>query len=158
MPRKRKTQSGMAAQPIQAVPGTGYGQGIKQEQFARQMPAPNVRAGAARPPVSAPMRPQASRPTAPAVQPPQPVAQQMTTSAKPDLMAIAQQLRGGGGLLQAPTARPSEPVTAGLRIGPGGGPEMLSRPYGSPLTDMMMQLSRATGDPYFADLAQWSRA
>jgi hypothetical protein len=82
----------------------------------------------------------------------------MTTSAKPDLMAIAQQLRGGGGLLQAPTARPSEPVTAGLRIGPGGGPEMLSRPYGSPLADMMMQLSRATGDPYFAELAQRSRA
>jgi hypothetical protein len=157
MPRKRKTQSGMTAQPIQAVPGTGYGQGIKQEQFARQMPAPNVRAGAGRPPVSAPMRPQASSSTAPAAQPPQPVAQQMGGSQAPDLMAIAQKMRGETGLLQAPTARPNEPVTAGMNYGPGPGREALAQPYGSPLADMMMQLARATGDPYFNDLAQRSR-
>lgn len=151
MPRKRKTQTGMTAQPIQAVPGTGYGQGIKQEMLARQMPAPNVRAGAVTP-QSAPMRPQASPVAAPA---PQPVVQ--TAPQRPDLMAIAQQLRGQGGLLEQPTQRVNEPVTAGLNMGPGPGREALAQPYGSPLADMMMQLARATGDPYFTDLAQRSR-
>lgn len=151
MPRKRKTQTGMAAQPIQAVPGTGYGQGIKQEMLARQMPAPNVRAGAVAP-QSAPMRPQASPVAAPA---PQPIVQ--AAPQRPDLMAIAQQLRGQGGLLERPTQRPNEPVTAGLNMGPGPGREALAQPYGSPLADMMMQLARATGDPYFTDLAQRSR-
>lgn len=152
MPRKRKTMTGMTAQSIQAVPGTGYGQGVKQETLARQLPAPNVRAGAV-PPQSAPMRPQASPVAAPA---PQPVAQAAAPQ-RPDLMAIAQQLRGQGGLLEAPTARPNEPVTAGLNIGPGPGRGALAQPYGSPLADMMEQLSRATGDPYFSDLAARSR-
>lgn len=151
MPRKRKTQTGMAAQPIQAVPGTGYGQGIKQEMLARQMPAPNVRAGAVAP-QSVPMRPEASPVAAPA---PQPVVQ--AAPQRPDLMAIAQQLRGQAGLLERPTQRPNEPVTAGLNMGPGPGREALAQPYGSPLADMMMQLARATGDPYFTDLAQRSR-
>lgn len=151
MPRKRKTQTGMAAQPIQAVPGTGYGQGIKQEMLARQMPAPNVRAGAVAP-QSVPMRPEASPVAAPA---PQPVVQ--AAPQRPDLMAIAQQLRGQAGLLERPTQRPNEPVTAGLNVGPGPGREALAQPYGSPLADMMMQLARATGDPYFTDLAQRSR-
>jgi hypothetical protein len=30
-------------------------------------------------------------------------------------------------MLGAPTARPGEPVTAGLAAGPGGGPEMLNQ-------------------------------
>jgi hypothetical protein len=30
-------------------------------------------------------------------------------------------------MLSAPTARPGEPVTAGLATGPGGGPEMLNQ-------------------------------
>jgi hypothetical protein len=81
----------------------------------------------------------------------------MGGSQAPDLMAIAQKMRGETGLLQAPTARPNEPVTAGMNYGPGPGREALAQPYGSPLADMMMQLARATGDPYFNDLAQRSR-
>lgn len=38
--------------------------------------------------------------------------------------ALATRPPGGTGLL-APTARPAEPVTAGLPVGPGAGPEAL---------------------------------
>lgn len=61
-----------------------------------------------------------------------------------------------GGLLGAPTMRPGEPVTHGLTSGPGAGPEVLGNmaPNLSQIGDFYRKLSAATGDPYFAELAQ----
>lgn len=53
----------------------------------------------------------------------------------------------------APTARPDEPVTHGLPMGPGGGPEVLGNLGGSQAGQWMRRLSMLTGNPYFAALA-----
>lgn len=54
--------------------------------------------------------------------------------------------------LNAPTERPYEPITHGLPIGPGGGPEVLNLPTNS--TSMQLrQLASQTGDGLIADMA-----
>jgi len=54
--------------------------------------------------------------------------------------------------LNAPTNRPYEPITHGLPIGPGGGPEVLNTPTNS--TSMQLrQLAAQTGDTTMSDLA-----
>lgn len=70
-----------------------------------------------------------------------------------DLMAIAKQMAGTAGLLDQ-TSRPNEPVTAGLLSGPGPGPEVLQMRTGSPGRRVLEDLTRWTGDPYFARLAE----
>lgn len=55
--------------------------------------------------------------------------------------------------LNAPTQRPGEPVTAGLPIGMGPGPEVLPK-FGKPaLAQTLQALAEATGDQTFAYLA-----
>lgn len=82
---------------LQAVPtGRGYGE---RQKFEQQMGTPAARAATAGP-IAAP------RP------------------AGGDLAAALASFTGGSAVgLAAPTARPGEPPTAGLPIGPGGGPE-----------------------------------
>ena len=88
-------------QPVKAAPGGEYGQVTELKNAQRVIPLPNANAL------------------------PPPRVQQ------------AQPVPGGGGApliapgelnFEAPTERPNEPVTAGLPVGPGPGPEALNLP------------------------------
>ena len=68
------------------------------------------------------------------------------------VMAEAQKMADQGGLL-ARTDRPDEPVTAGLPVGPGPGPEAMTAKFGSPTLATLNRLFQATGDPMWARLA-----
>lgn len=80
------------------APGQTYGQGVAQQAAMKAVP------------IGAP--------------PPVPTASGASEQAPPDLEALAQ---GWQPLAGAPdqTARPNEPTTAGLSLGPGSGPEAL---------------------------------
>lgn len=52
------------------------------------------------------------------------------------------------------TARPGEPVTAGLPTGPGPGPAPTAPGYVTPLARTLVELYQATGDPTFMRLAR----
>jgi hypothetical protein len=64
------------------------------------------------------------------------------------------------GPLSGPTARPNEPVTAGLPIGAGPGPEAMPpspltmAPEGGKLSDTLTQIAQRTGSSAMAALAQ----
>jgi len=148
MPRKRQTQAGMPAQAVSPVGGQMYGAGVEQAALQQAMPAPQLQGASL--PATNPMQ-QATAPPAgqPPAAPPMPAADQFAA-----LMASAQQLKGQAGLLTAPSARPGEPVTAGLSLGPGPGTEALQARTGSPIGESWRRLSAATGDPYFAELAR----
>lgn len=69
---------------------------------------------------------------------------------------------GASGPFDRPTERPREPVTAGLPVGPGPGPEALG--LGPPITAgagnlavVLGQLASASGDSNLAMLAQRAR-
>ena len=92
--------------PVAAIPGQQYGEQAQQVADQRAIPTgPQPVAGGGAP---APAAPAAGGP--------------------PDLSALAAQFSGPGNSLSLtrPTERPNEPVTHGLPIGPGGGPEVLS--------------------------------
>lgn len=80
------------------VPGQGYGEAAQQRAAQQQIPMgpPPAPAGASSP---SPAGPMSAIPGAPLV--------------------------GASGSLTRPTERPNEPVTHGLPVGPGGGPEIL---------------------------------
>lgn len=52
---------------------------------------------------------------------------------------------GGLGDLFDPTARPNEPLTAGMPFGPGAGPNPFTQESGDPELDILRELYRATG-------------
>lgn len=139
MPRARKTQSGRPAQPLSQVPSQYYGAGVEMQQLERAMPVP----APATPPTVAP------GPAAPGGAPGgEPPARDIGA-----VLAAAAQLRGQTGLMTAPTMRLTEPITAGLRQGPGAGPEALRGRTGTPAGDMLRMLTQQTGQPEFAMLA-----
>lgn len=149
MPRKPKTQTGRRAQGIEAIAGQTYGRGVEQEELQRAMPAPNS-AAEAQTQIARQAQAAASPPQA-AGAPPQP----MDFGA---LLAAAQGQGHGAGLFMNPTARPNEPQTAGLPIGRGPGPEVLSIPRADPPgVRFLEKVAQATGDQYFADLARRGR-
>lgn len=89
--------------PITAAPGQPYGQA--GQQIAAQR-----------------VQPMGSQPIAGAPSPP---------AGAPDIASLMQQHAANTGItpgqhMQAPTARPNEPVTHGLPMGPGAGPEALT--------------------------------
>lgn len=107
--------------PGQAAPGQEYGDAGQQEMRMRQVPlsqpppagsreptAPQVGAPGQGPPVAgnAPTPAQAGQPMTPANVPP-------------------------GGILNQPTARPEEPVMAGVSRGEGPGPEAMVNGWGT---------------------------
>jgi len=99
MPRgpRRTTQSGDPAQPMTTnMPGRPYGAGVEQERAERAMPAPQVADMQSRPP-----------------------------SLQSALELARQYDMPPPSPLDAPSNRPGEPVTSGLPIGPGPGPEAL---------------------------------
>lgn len=60
--------------------------------------------------------------------------------------AIAGMVGGGGSpvpSLTAPSTRPNEPLTSGLKTGPGPGPEALNLPAQAPVDDQMLAVLRA---------------
>lgn len=142
MPRNRKTLSGAKPLATPAVKGQQYGSGVAQTALAQAMPTPRQA------PILPSAAPAAKRPTAPPAPMPQP------SQPTPDLNAIAGGLRGQVDLFGPDTSRPNEPVTHGLRAGPGGGPEVLTGMAQSPLGDTLMKLAMLTGDPTFQRLAQ----
>ena len=88
------------------VPGQGYGEAAQQRAAQQAIPMGS-------PPIAGGSSPAA--PSAPAQQP------QLQ-----DVLAAAQAHNGPGNLpLTRPTERPNEPVTHGLPVGPGAGPEAL---------------------------------
>ena len=98
----------------QTAPGQQYGDRAAQQQAQRAIPVAPTALTTGGPPTGAPT-------------PPQPPAQQ----GPPQLASILGQAAGHNGpgdntLLNRPTDRPNEPVTAGLPVGPGPGPEALS--------------------------------
>lgn len=130
---------GMPGQPVQAVSGQTYGEGVRQEALQRAMPAPKQ----------------------PGIIPPPPTrAEQSASEAEPETQAIRprlsfeeamQQVGGKGGILALPDDNPSLPVSDGLATGPGRGPEMLTA--NSTLGNTLRRLANQTGDPIFRELA-----
>lgn len=137
MPRARKTQSGDRAMPTSTgMPGVRYGEGVELQQLQQALPTPNARAGG----VPSPQSPAAQS------QLPAEAAGASLPAAMPT-----------PGLLLAPTMRPTEPITHGLRHGPGGGPEVLAAaPMESPTGKFLRDLARVTGREKFAELARRS--
>lgn len=132
MPRTRKrTYSGDPAQRPSATAGQQYGKGVQEMALEKAMPAPNLN----------------QAPSAPRQAP-----QQQPFSLQ-DALAQAQGLGGSGGLLQQPTGRPNEPLTAGLTQGPGPGPGVLSYPRATPTGAWMRMLAQTTGDPTLQEIA-----
>lgn len=136
MPRTRRTAGGDEAQPVGAIPGQNYGAGVEQMELQQAMPAPQAQ--------------QPTSPTGGQAQQPAPPPGQASIG---DLLAIAKEVQAGGGLMNQPTSRPSEPITHGLMSGPGGGPDVLGVQPRSATGEWMRYLSQTNGDPYFEQLA-----
>lgn len=148
MPRTAKpqtrttTMTGAPAQPIGAVAGQEYGMGVAQMDLQRQLPAPNVQTS----PSAAPPQPAAT--------PPQVAPEVSGQPVQPTAMEAAAAMPGGKGLFETPPVS-GHVLTAGLSSGPGPGPEIMSmNPTISPLRAQWENMSRLTGDPYFANLAR----
>lgn len=140
MPRRRQDQQA----PV-AAPGQAYGENQDQIQAQNVIPLPqrDAVAAAAATPAQAPLGPP----------PGAPVSGGNPIEA---LLAAAQGTPPpAGGGLAAPSARPGEPVTAGLPVGPGPGPEALgpSRARASTVRDSFEMLAELTGDPRYKRLA-----
>lgn len=114
--------------------------GEQQMALQRAMPAPQTPTTIIAPPQAA-------------AQGSQPQQGGQAPASEADMASIIAGMKGQFGLLKDPTQRPNEPVTAGLRSGPGPGPEVLQQMQGSPTGRTLREMSRLTGDPLFADLA-----
>lgn len=142
MPRKPKTPAGRPAQGVEAIAGQTYGRGVEQEDLQRVMPSPDRQTETRQAVVAAAPQAVAPRP-------------QMSFG---QLLNVAQGAGRGAGLLTSPTGRLDEPLTAGLPVGRGPGPEVLNmRPAEPPGVQFLDRLSQITGDPYFAELARRGR-
>lgn len=169
MPRTRRTNRGAPGQPVAPVPGQTYGMGVEQQRLAEAMPAPAIQP--AGPPAGVPgmqggvdtgvAAGQVAAPTGSAVVPAGHNGGEAgavdATARYQATLAAAQQMAGRAGILTSPTRRPQEPVTAGLPVGPGPGPEVLGVQRGNPTGIMLRQLAAATGDVYLRELADRAR-
>lgn len=145
MPRRAKTQ------PAEAPAGQGYGERQDQMQAQEAMPLPDTRAT---PPGGGPA-------PSPA---PGGAASPAEGGAAPggDPMAAA---LGAAQSMEAPTPPPwaeaplDEPMTNGLPMGPGPGPEAIGMaPRRINTAQVLQQMAATTGNPYFAELAQEAAA
>jgi hypothetical protein len=112
-----------------APAGLAYGQHQALIDSQRQMPMAAPATAAPTPPTAAPPGPSAAPPVLP----------------------------GSLGAFDRPTERPGEPVTAGLPIGPGPGPEALGPPLGRTFADIIADAATASGSNELAQLAQRAR-
>lgn len=137
MPRKRRTMSGEDAQSIKSVPGQRYGEGVDQQALQKAMPAPDMTGlptGGGGP---------ATFSGASQAQPPMPI----------DPMQVQQFLGTTRPNLLSGTQLPDQPVTAGLPMGPGPGPEVLRRET-APIKRWLNQMSADSGNPKWRQLAE----
>lgn len=131
------------AAPSPAVPqGLPYGQHQQMEQLRAALPSPGSPASPA-----APSGPGAASGVA-APGPPAPTGQARAEAAIAALTA-----QSGGGLLRGPSRRPNEPVTAGLSLGAGPGPEALGAPAAGRVEATLRRLAESTGQAMLAQLA-----
>lgn len=137
MPRARKTMAGGQGQPAVAFTGQTYGEGKKQEELQRAMPAPKVEQS------TAPSR--SPEPVDVPVEDEMPARQRMSPE------QAMQFISGQGGLLTAPDDKPNVPVTDGLPTGPGRGTEALRGT--SQMGNILRRLGMQTGDPTFMQIA-----
>ena len=142
MPRQRKaTESGYPPLAVKSQPGVRYGEGQQLQTLNRNMPTPNMREA----PVAAPSSTATGAP--PTL--PTPATEGLTVDPFANLPRP--------GLLLAPTTRPAEPITAGLRTGAGPGPEVLAtQQVESPTGRFLRDMSRILGRPEFFELARKS--
>lgn len=135
MPRgkPRKTMEGEKALKVSSVPGQRYGEGDDQQALQSAMPTPD-RSGAPTPQAVA-----EGRPVLPGRAPDPMMVQNYLAETTPNYF-------GQG------TQRPDEPVTAGMRLGPGPGPR--APRASTPIARTLLQLSRETGNPRWQELAQ----
>lgn len=82
-----------------------------------------------------------------------PVATPQPQVSLADALMQARGLGVPGGLLNQPTQRPDEPITAGLPIGAGAGPGAVGYPMATPVGRWMRELAQSTGDPRMQRLA-----
>lgn len=131
----------MSVLPPQVPPDQTYGVG--QDQLAQQqaLPLPNKRGGGDMVPM-----PSAS-PTGGSVDPIQ------------QAIAMAQAMPFDAVGLSGPTAEPDEPLTTGIGLGPGAGPEALPpMPHAkNHAAEVLLTLAEARQSPELARLAQQLR-
>ena len=143
MPRTRQHQ-----RHLQAGPSPRYGDGEAISDAVKTIPDKHAADDAEITKSIAAARQRAAQlqPQAPPGPPPNP----MDVGA-----AAASVLPPVTGRLNAPTARPGVPVTTGLPMGPGAGPEALGPVMAASAANPIWQsLASATGDPYFTELAR----
>lgn len=134
MPRTRQYQA------PQAPNSQSYGQKNDQLQAQREMPLPQVdnkipSGGAA------------------AVSPPAPSGG--APAPQLDIMQLAREYDPGITPLNAPTNRPGEPVTAGMSLGPGPGPEIFQAPgRQARAAETLQMMARISGDDFFLQMAE----
>lgn len=114
-PRSNRTDT-LSPAPVTAAAGQGYGVAAEQRAAQGAIPIAN-----------GPTMPAAQAPGAPASSGAVVTAPQGAPGPN-DLMAMLQAHNGPGDSmnLMRPTERPNEPVTHGLPVGPGAGPEALT--------------------------------
>lgn len=127
MPRKRKTQPG---------PGGAYANRTDLTSGTQAVSAPTG-------------LPYGERQALEQAQQQTPLPQQASMD---QVLAAAQGHAFNPVQLNAPTARPYEPITHGLPLGPGAGPEVLNIPSNS-TSVQLRQLAAQTGDSVIADMA-----
>lgn len=88
-----------------------------------------------------------------------PLPQEPGPPSPADVQAAASAMPFPPGGIGDPSARPNEPLTAGLGVGAGPGPEVLARPQGAPtVAATLMRLAAESGDPELIEMAQLARA
>lgn len=124
----------MTMQPPRAANNQAYGVKNEQLQAQQAIPLPQGQApGAGSPPPS----PGAGGPV-------QPV----------DVVQAATEFDPGITPLSAPSQRPGEPVTTGLALGPGMGPDILSQPTRAiQAADFLAAMSQSLGDDSLMQIA-----
>jgi len=143
MPRRarRRTLTGQEAQPVAVPRGTTYGQGERDMESQRRTPLPDYAASGSQA-VPNPGPTTSGGPGSPAPPSEDRLAAAVQAASQ---MAPPQQLN-------APTRRPNEPLTAGMSMGPGPGPEILAS--GDQVVRTFQTLASITADPSFQRLAE----
>lgn len=138
--------------PAQAPTGGAYGSHAPLIAAQQAIPLPGPGAPVGPPPQGGP----------PGAGPPMPGGSAPASGGPQELMAALQAAQNHAAPnvgLGGPTQRPDEPVTAGIPLGPGPGPEALGLPpqgAGS-MADLLQRMADQTGVSTLASLAERAR-
>lgn len=165
MPRSAPRPKDSTKQIPQTMAGQAYGVAGEQQAALQAVPIPSPGGTTGGVPAAAGPPPPAPTPGGgPGGPPPDPNAMADQAFGLPaGATGAASGMAMPGVSLTAPTSRPDEPVTAGLPLGPGAGPEALSllnpatRPP-TPVSRVLSTLAAAAGNnPYLSQMAQEAR-